>query len=144
MAKPYLAPDAAPGLPRAPTVLEVTDLLRVVVPALIEEPLLYEAAGRSGAIVLLILPEIGRARRLPLVLPIPRPAPAARVHGAAGRSRVATNPGAVVGHGRCLRPYAGTAVRGEVGLSVAAVNGYGPPADSFAKILRHQGGKRCP
>lgn len=68
----YVAPGAAEGLPGAPTVLEVSELLRSLVLALIEEPVLYDEAGRGGALAGLVLSEIGRARRLALGVPMPR------------------------------------------------------------------------
>lgn len=68
----YIAPGAGPALPQAPTVLEVSELLRSVVLALIEEPVLYVEAGRGGALATLALDEIGRARRLALGVPMPR------------------------------------------------------------------------
>ena len=68
----YLVGDVSNGLPAAPTVLEVADLLRALILALIAEPVLYDEAGRGGAIATLILSEIARARPLPLVLPMPR------------------------------------------------------------------------
>lgn len=68
----YIAPGAAEGLPAAPTVLEVSDLLRSVVLALIDEPVLYDEAGRGGALAKLVLSEIARARRLALGVPMPR------------------------------------------------------------------------
>lgn len=70
----YLAPDPAAGLPRKVTVLEVSDLLRALVLALIEEPVLYDEAGRGGAIARLIVMEIARARGLAFVVPMPRDA----------------------------------------------------------------------
>jgi AraC-like DNA-binding protein/mannose-6-phosphate isomerase-like protein (cupin superfamily) len=66
-------------LPAAPTVLAVSDLLRELILALIGEPLLYDKAGRGGAIVSLIVSEIARAPRLPLVIPMPRDPRLARV-----------------------------------------------------------------
>jgi AraC-like DNA-binding protein/quercetin dioxygenase-like cupin family protein len=68
----YIARDAAPGLPAGATVMAVSRLLRELVLALIDEPLLYDPAGRGGAIVSLIVSEITRAQRLPLVIPMPR------------------------------------------------------------------------
>jgi AraC-like DNA-binding protein len=72
----YLVGDMSDGLPKglptAPTVLEVSDLLRALILALIAEPVLYDEAGRGGAIATLILSEIATARPLPLVLPMPR------------------------------------------------------------------------
>jgi AraC-like DNA-binding protein len=70
----YIAPGAAPGLPPARTVLEVSDLLRDVVLALIDEHLLDDEGGRGGALALLVLSEIGRARRLARGVPKPRDA----------------------------------------------------------------------
>ena len=59
-------------LPGGPTVMAVSRLLRELVLALVDEPLLYDQAGRGGAIVSLIVSEIARAPRLPLVIPMPR------------------------------------------------------------------------
>lgn len=68
----YVARDAAPDLPKGATVMAVSDLLRELILALIDEPLLYDRAGRGGAIVSLIVSEIMRAPRLPLVIPMPK------------------------------------------------------------------------
>ena len=59
-------------LPAGATVIAVSRLLRELVLALVDEPLLYDQAGRGGAIVSLIVSEIARAQRLPLVIPMPR------------------------------------------------------------------------
>ena len=59
-------------LPSDPTVMAVSRLLRELVLALVDEPLLYDRAGRGGAIVSLIVSEIARAPRLPLVIPMPQ------------------------------------------------------------------------
>jgi AraC-like DNA-binding protein len=67
----YVAPDAGPDLPVRPTVVEVGPLLRALILALVEEPVLYDEAGRGGAIADLILSEIGRARSLTLRVPMP-------------------------------------------------------------------------
>ena len=75
----YIAPSAAPNLPQSPTVLAVSGLLRELILALVGEPILYNRAGRGGAIVSLILSEITRAPRLPLVIPMPRDARLSRV-----------------------------------------------------------------
>ena len=61
-----------PDLPDRPAVLEVSPLLRALILALVEEPVLYDVAGRAGAIAALILLEIGHARHLSLMLPMPR------------------------------------------------------------------------
>ena len=68
----YIARRASDDLPDAPTVLEVLPLLRELVLALIEEPVIYDEQGRGGAVALLILSEIAKARRLSLVIPMPR------------------------------------------------------------------------
>jgi AraC-like DNA-binding protein/mannose-6-phosphate isomerase-like protein (cupin superfamily) len=68
----YIAPRAHDGLPTAPTVLEISPLLRGLVLALIDEPVIYDEQGRGGALAQLIFSEIMRARRLPLVIPMPR------------------------------------------------------------------------
>lgn len=60
------------GMPDRPAVLEVSGLLRSLVLALIDEPVLYDETGRGGAIEALILSEIRGARRLPFMLPMPR------------------------------------------------------------------------
>lgn len=75
----YIARNAAPDLPSDATVMAVSRLLRELVLALIDEPLLYDRAGRGGAIVSLIVSEIARAPRLPLVIPMPQDARLQRV-----------------------------------------------------------------
>jgi AraC-like DNA-binding protein/quercetin dioxygenase-like cupin family protein len=75
----YIAGKAASDLPAEATVMAVSDLLRELILALIAEPLLYDRAGRGGAIVSLIVSEIVRAPRLPLVIPMPRDARLRRV-----------------------------------------------------------------
>lgn len=67
----YIARDAAPDLPSGATVMAVSDLLRQLILALIDEPILYDRSGRGGAIVSLILSEIVRAPRLPFVIAMP-------------------------------------------------------------------------
>jgi AraC-like DNA-binding protein/quercetin dioxygenase-like cupin family protein len=67
----YIARNAVPDLPSGATVMAVSDLLRELILALIDEPILYDRTGRGGAIVSLILSEIMRAPRLPLVIPMP-------------------------------------------------------------------------
>lgn len=68
----YIRRGARDDLPSAPAVLEVSALLRELVLALIEEPVIYDEKGRAGAVALLILAEIATARRLSLVIPMPR------------------------------------------------------------------------
>jgi AraC-like DNA-binding protein/quercetin dioxygenase-like cupin family protein len=67
----YILPGSAPDLPTVPAALQVTDLLRALIMALIAEPLLYDERGRGGAIADLIHSEISRAARLSLVVPMP-------------------------------------------------------------------------
>lgn len=67
----YITRAADPDLPSHPTVLEIGILLRALILALIEEPVLYDEAGRGGAIARLVLSEITRARALPLSMPMP-------------------------------------------------------------------------
>lgn len=75
----YIAHRAHDDLPETPTVLEVSPLLRELVLAMIDEPVIYDEQGRGGAVAQLIFAEIGRARRLPLVIPMPRDARLLRV-----------------------------------------------------------------
>ena len=67
----YLEPGCAPNLPQAALAIQVSDLLRALIMALIEEPVLYDENGRGGAIASLIHSEIARADRLPLMVPMP-------------------------------------------------------------------------
>lgn len=68
----YVARNARDDLPAAPTVLEVSPLLRELVLTLMGEPVIYDEKGRAGAVAFLILAEIAKARRLSLVTPMPR------------------------------------------------------------------------
>jgi AraC-like DNA-binding protein len=68
----YIARGRGHDLPAAPSVLEVSPLLRELVLALIGEPVMYDERGRGGALAFLIFSEIATARRLPLVIPMPR------------------------------------------------------------------------
>jgi len=54
-----------------PAVIEVSDLLRSLILALIREPVLYDEGGKGGLIARLILLELAAARHLPLMLPMP-------------------------------------------------------------------------
>lgn len=67
----YIRPGSAPGLPREPAAMEVSALLRALVLALLDEPVLYDVAARAGLIARLILEEIARARMLALDIPMP-------------------------------------------------------------------------
>jgi len=75
----YIAPNAHDALPSAPTVIEVSPLLRELVLAMVEEPVIYDEQGRGGAMAFLIFGEIVRARRLSLMIPMPRDARLARL-----------------------------------------------------------------
>lgn len=68
----YIRPGAAPGLPGTPAVLDISSLLRALILALLEEPVLYDEEARGGLLAGLILDEIARARHLQLVIPMPR------------------------------------------------------------------------
>ena len=63
--------DNGAGVAARPSVLEMSDLLRALILALIEEPVVYDEGGRGGLIARLILIELAAARRLPLVVPMP-------------------------------------------------------------------------
>lgn len=68
----YIETGLPAGLPDVATVLEVSELLKALILALAEEPVLYDISGRGGAIARLILTEIARARALQFVIPMPR------------------------------------------------------------------------
>lgn len=68
----YIKPGAARGLPKEPVVMEIPALLKALILALLEEPVLYEERARGGLLARLILDEIARARPLALVIPMPR------------------------------------------------------------------------
>lgn len=67
----YIAQTASDALPDAPTVMEVSDLLRHLILGLLEEPVLYAEDGRGGAISRLILSEIERAKEVSFFIPMP-------------------------------------------------------------------------
>lgn len=60
------------GPPRTLKVLAMTPLLRELIVALSEEPMVYEAGSRGDRIARLIEDEIGRAHDLALSVPLPR------------------------------------------------------------------------
>jgi len=68
----YIRAPAGAALPAEPVVLEVSELLRALILALLEEPLLYDEQGRGGHLAGLIIDEIARARQLALKIPMPR------------------------------------------------------------------------
>lgn len=68
----YIDPKVRTDLPRRAVVLEVADLLRALVLALMEEPVLYDDTGRAGDIARLVLSEIATADTLQFVVPMPQ------------------------------------------------------------------------
>src|SRR5215831_16653126 len=68
----YIDPHAAGTLPRAPTLVEVSGLLRELILAALEEPAAYDEAGRGGLVARLILVELGRIKDRPIDVPMPR------------------------------------------------------------------------
>lgn len=70
----YIDAKVAHGRPRALTVVAVSSLLRELVLALSEEPVVYEPNSRGGLIAQMIEQEIGRARELSLNVPLPKDA----------------------------------------------------------------------
>lgn len=68
----YIQPGISSGLPRVPAVLDISPLLKSLILALLEEPVLYDEDGRGGLLAGLILDELARARQLQLVIPMPR------------------------------------------------------------------------
>ncbi len=75
----YFAAAACTDLPRRPTLVEVSSLLRELILATLEEPLAYDENGRGGLLARLILTELARVRERPVDLPMPRDARALRV-----------------------------------------------------------------
>jgi AraC-like DNA-binding protein/mannose-6-phosphate isomerase-like protein (cupin superfamily) len=67
----YIDTGSTAGIEQRPAVIEVSDLLRALILALLEEPPLYREDGRGGLVARLILIELTAARRLPLVVPMP-------------------------------------------------------------------------
>jgi AraC-like DNA-binding protein len=67
----YLRRDAAARLPRRCCVMNVSSLLRELVLAATEMPVVYDERGRDGRVMRLIMDELARASDLPLHLPLP-------------------------------------------------------------------------
>jgi AraC-like DNA-binding protein len=69
----YIRPDVAEAaaLPREPRAIAVTPLLRELILAAVDLPVLYAETGREARIMALILDEIAALPRLPLHLPMP-------------------------------------------------------------------------
>jgi len=68
----YIWPDAIQGLPRQCQVLGMTALMRSLLLEAVDVPLHYDAAGRDGLLMALLLQEARRLPVLPLSLPFPQ------------------------------------------------------------------------
>lgn len=68
----YIAADTAAALPGACRVIEVSELLRALILAAMEEPVEYPADSRGAAIAALLLHELRGVEAQPLHLPQPR------------------------------------------------------------------------
>lgn len=68
----YVEPRAVRGMPRDCVVIEMSDLLRALVLAAMDEPVLYDRQSRAGQIMRLILTELRQAPRLAFSIPMPR------------------------------------------------------------------------
>lgn len=68
----YVEPRAARAMPRDCVVLQVSELLRALILAAMDEPPLYDPRRRGGQIMRLILTELEAAPRLSLSVPMPR------------------------------------------------------------------------
>lgn len=88
----YIAVEAARALPRDCRVIAVSDLLRALILAAMEEPVEYEAGSRGAAVAALLLHELRGIEAEPLHLPQPRDK---RLQAVC--RRVAENPGAETG-----------------------------------------------
>jgi AraC-like DNA-binding protein len=67
----YIRTDAAPNLPEQCCLIEVSQLLRALILALVEEPVAYDQKGRAGQIAALTLAEIRFLKIPALHLPMP-------------------------------------------------------------------------
>ncbi len=70
----YIAPETATALPADCQVIEVSDLLRALILAAMEEPVDYDSGSRGEAIAQLLLHELRGVAVVPLHLPMPRDA----------------------------------------------------------------------
>lgn len=68
----FVAPDAAPHLPATCCVLAVSALLRELIVAACQVPLVYTAGSRDDRLMRLLLDELDATQVLPLHLPLPR------------------------------------------------------------------------
>lgn len=70
----YIAPETTTGLPADCQVIEVSDLLRALILAAMEEPVDYDSGSRGEAIAQLLLHELRGVAVVPLHLPLPQDA----------------------------------------------------------------------
>lgn len=75
----YVDEPHCAALPQAPTLAEISGLLRELILALLEEPADYDENGRAGVVAKLILTELGRLPERRLSVPLPRDERALRV-----------------------------------------------------------------
>ncbi len=68
----YLEPDVTGGLPDCCQVVGISRFMRALISEALELPLLYDLAGRAGALMTLIQHELHQLPVLPLSLPLPR------------------------------------------------------------------------
>ncbi|KQX01102.1 AraC family transcriptional regulator [Massilia sp. Root418] len=68
----YIAPDALPGLDAGCRLIEVSNLLRELVQAMVAEPAEYPIPGRGEHLSALILSELAAAAAVPIAIPWPR------------------------------------------------------------------------
>lgn len=68
----YIAPETAATLSDTCQVIEVSELLRALILAAMDEPVEYESGSRGAAIAHLLLHEMRAVSALPLHLPMPR------------------------------------------------------------------------
>lgn len=68
----YIEPTAVPWFPPACRVIDLTPLLAELLRAAAEMPLEYDATGRDGALIALLLHELADRPPLSLHLPLPR------------------------------------------------------------------------
>ncbi|ADP71888.1 transcriptional regulator, AraC family [Rhodomicrobium vannielii ATCC 17100] len=67
----YIRLEEAAAIPAHCKVIAVPVLLREAILALLEEPVLYDEAGRGGALATLVIHEVARAAKAEFELPLP-------------------------------------------------------------------------
>lgn len=68
----YIDETHCAALPQRPSFIEISGLLRELIPALLQEPATYDENGRGGLLARLILAELTRLHDAPLAVPMPR------------------------------------------------------------------------